>query len=189
MTDYKPHVKIGYLGGGQLAQMLVESAHRMGLEAHVLSPEAGDPGALVTAHHHQASLEDPKALADFLRTVDMATFESEFLEAEKLIQAQKQTGTPIYPTPELMGRLQDRRSQKELFDQMGLPTSPWVAVDSTGDVEGFLDIYGFPLVFKKRFFGYDGYGTFVVKNQKQLLLFSPTKIEARGLYCGEMDSL
>ncbi len=171
LSHYSPKLKIGYLGGGQLAQMLSESAHQMGLEPHVMSASAQDPAAQVTKHWFQGSLDDEAALIEFLNSVDVASFESEFLNSETLTRAKKQSRAEIFPTPELMGILQDRLTQKQLFDQNRLPTSPWKAVDKMQDIASFVKRHGLPLVFKKRFFGYDGYGTFVVKTKKQLREF------------------
>jgi 5-(carboxyamino)imidazole ribonucleotide synthase len=168
---FSPKIKIGYLGGGQLAQMLAESAHHLGLEPHVLSLREDSPAAQNTRHWHQGSLENQQDLVSFLQSVDVATFESEFMNAEKLQAAQQHAGTPIYPTPQLMGRLQDRKTQKELLDEMHLPTATWATVDTKEDVEAFVQHRPLPVVFKQRTFGYDGYGTFIVHNTKQLAEF------------------
>lgn len=171
MGQYTPKLKIGYLGGGQLARMLAESAHRMGLEAHILCPSADEPAAQVSHHWHQGSLEDEKTLYRFLSSVDVATFESEFLNATKLTAAAQSAEAQIFPSAQLMGSLQDRQSQKSLYDQYKLPTSPWASVNTVDEVQDFIEEQALPVVFKKRFFGYDGYGTFVVKTKKQLHQF------------------
>lgn len=177
MGHYSPSLKVGYLGGGQLARMLAESAHNMGLEAHVLSLKADSPAAQVTRHWHQGSIDDSKALSDFLKTVDVATFESEFLNPEKLKTAVISSKGQIFPSPELMALLQDRKTQKELFDKYNLATSPWAAVNTQQDIDDFMQSHGLPVVFKKRFFGYDGYGTFVIKNKKQLNDFINSELQ------------
>jgi 5-(carboxyamino)imidazole ribonucleotide synthase len=159
---------MGYLGGGQLARMLCQSAHEMGLEPHVLSSKENDPAAQVTRHWHQGSVDSADDLKDFLQSVDIATFESEFLNAKTLVEVAKVVKTPIYPSPQLMGLLQDRQSQKSLFDENRLPTAPWKSVETRDEVLDFIDHHDLPIVFKKRFFGYDGYGTFIIKTPKQL---------------------
>ena len=45
MGFYGKHIRVGILGGGQLARMLAESAHHLGLEPHVLSENSQDPAA------------------------------------------------------------------------------------------------------------------------------------------------
>lgn len=168
MSHFRPKTKIGYLGGGQLAKMLAESAHQMGLEPHVLSLRQDSPAAQNTIHWHQGSLEKQVDLEAFLKNVDVATFESEFLNAEKLSQAQKKVKVDIYPTPQLMGLLQDRQSQKELLDKARIPSAPWQTVNTVDEALGFIAQNKLPVVFKQRTFGYDGYGTFIIKSKKRL---------------------
>ncbi len=180
MSHFSPKTKVGYLGGGQLAKMLSESAHQLGLEPHVLSLRADSPAAQNTKYWHQGSLESHADLETFLKSVDVATFESEFLNADKLVQAQKATKTKIFPTPELMGQLQDRKTQKQLFDQSRLPSSPWAAVDSEPEIAEFVNLHKLPVVFKQRTFGYDGYGTFIVKDKKQLKSFIEKDFKANA---------
>lgn len=161
---FKPGFKIGILGGGQLARMLVLAAHRMGIEPHVFSEFSNDPAAQVTAYHHQGRMDNPSALAKFVSAMDLVTFESEFLDADILSRINKKQ-KKIFPKPELMGQLQDRKSQKELFDHYGLPTAAWINIESQKDLLHVLHNFEFPLVLKKRRFGYDGYGTYVVKTE------------------------
>lgn len=174
MHHYQPELKIGYLGGGQLARMLCESAAHMGLKPHVLSESKMDPAAQVTGFWQQGKAESLEDLKAFLKSVDVATFESEFLNSQILQAAQKETNTPILPLPTTMALIQDRKSQKELFDQYTLPTAPWSACPQWSSAEAFIAEYDLPVVFKKRFFGYDGYGTFIIRNTKQLDDFKNT---------------
>ncbi len=171
MKTYNPGIKIGYLGGGQLARMLTQSALKMGLNPHILSPDAHDPAAKTCGFWQKGNLNNPEDLEIFLKKTDVTGFESEFLNAPLLIKAKKNTKAKIFPSPELMGLLQDRKSQKRLLDEHRLDTALWVPADNHRDMENFIRIYGYPMVFKKRFFGYDGHGTFIIKNKPDLIFF------------------
>lgn len=166
--QYKAGTKIGYLGGGQLARMLSQSAFQMGCHPHIYSQDKNDPAAQVTSFWHQGSLDHAAKIASFLTSVDVVGFESEFMDAKLLSDLQKQTKTKIFPNPKLMGYLQDRLSQKTLFDQYRLTSSPWIVADEKSQILDFFDIHKKGVVFKKRFFGYDGYGTFIIKTKKEL---------------------
>lgn len=168
MKTYPPQKKIGYLGGGQLARMLIHSAQSMGLETHVLSAHEQDPAAQVSRNWRQGSTDQASDLERFLKSVDVATFESEFLNTDLLLQVSKIVKTALHPSPHVMGQLRDRLSQKQLFDQHKLATSPWSPANKLKDILNFIEKESLPVVFKKRLFGYDGYGTFVVKTKNQL---------------------
>ena len=167
MAVFTPNTKLGILGGGQLARMLAQSAQQLGLVPVIYSAHPEDPAAQVCPNWYQGEPSDVKAMADFLKQVHMATFESEFLDPSILEQAKKVSRTQIFPKIKTMGQLQDRKTQKELLDASKIPTSPWCSPNTKEAALAFLQTNGYPLVFKKRHFGYDGYGTYIIKTKKQ----------------------
>ncbi|HRO66758.1 MAG TPA: ATP-grasp domain-containing protein, partial [Pseudobdellovibrionaceae bacterium] len=170
--------RIGLLGGGQLARMLALKGQELGLEMHVLSAQASDPAAQVTRHWHQGSPDRAEDLAAFFKSVDVVTVESEFHEAALLAEAEKTSGTKLFPSAANLGSLQDRLPQKELLKNSGLRTAPFLAVDSWADMDRAFAAFEGEFVLKKRRGGYDGYGTFIVRSKKDLerlkITFDPT---------------
>lgn len=177
MKTYPPQKKIGYLGGGQLARMLIHSAQSMGLETYVLSEHNHDPAAQVSHNWQQGSTDKASDLEGFLKSVDVATFESEFLDTDLLARVSSNLKTSLHPSPLVMGQLRDRLSQKQLFDQYKLPTSPWSPARTLKDALQFIEDEALPVVFKKRLFGYDGHGTFVVTDKSKLNDFLNTTFQ------------
>ncbi|MCJ8278123.1 MAG: ATP-grasp domain-containing protein, partial [Bdellovibrionales bacterium] len=171
MAQYQPGQNLGLLGGGQLARMLAHSAQNFGLTASVYSDKADDPAAQVSSSWSKGSIKDEKALTEFLKSVDVATFESEFQDPTVLLSAQKKSNTKILPSPELMGLLQDRKTQKSLVDEFSIATSPWATTDTVDEINSFIKDQKLPVVFKKRKNGYDGYGTYIVKTKNELSQF------------------
>ena len=172
-TTAGSQIKIGLLGGGQLARMLAQAASDIGLQVHVLSEFETDPAALVVRHWHRGSLHDRSAVAAFLRSVDVATFESEFMNASMLSELSGDAGTPIFPAPEVMGVLQDRLTQKRQLVSLALPTADFIEVNFSDPAAGnrladCLRRWPRGLVLKKRRGGYDGYGTFLARTPDEL---------------------
>ncbi len=165
-NSIRNNIKIGVLGGGQLARMLCDQGHKMGLEVHVLSQHKNDPAALVTRHWHKGSYTNLKDLKTFAAKVDMITYESEFADTQVL----KQVKSKYVPSLKNISTLQDRLTQKISLTKHKLPTSPFIHTSDEMLITQFYKKYkGF--VAKKRMFGYDGYGTVIVKNKKQLDAF------------------
>ncbi len=163
---------LGLLGGGQLARMMALKCHEMGVPVRVLSSSKDDPAAQVVSDWVQGDLADRTVLSRFLETCSIATFESEFLDATLLAElSQPQGRAKIYPQPSLMGLLQDRLSQKALIAQAKLPTAEYFDVHDETTARMALESFGGRAVFKKRRFGYDGYGTFVVSKPKDFDAF------------------
>lgn len=170
---------LGILGGGQLARMLALEAHRLGIGVRILCTSEDDPAAQVAPFvlGNSNQLDD---LLPFLKSVRVATFESEFYDSAVIASASKKSGTAVFPQPELMGMIQDRLSQKDLLERYNIPTAPWRAVSSAQDALVAFIAMNKRVVFKKRRFGYDGYGTFVVKSERALSAITET-IAAPGM--------
>lgn len=161
--------KVGVLGGGQLARMLILEGHKLGLEMHVLSASPDDPAAQVTSHWHKGDVGNVAHVQAFFKNVDVATFESEFLSEKTLSQAQSASQIEIQPNIKLIDKLSDRLEQKIWLEKHGIATAAFAAVSQKSDVYAFLRAQkGQSLVFKKRRFGYDGFGTFIIKERRQL---------------------
>ena len=155
-------LKIGLLGGGQLARMLALKGAELGFNMHVLSPSSKDPAAQVVHHHHIGDPNQSEALRKFLSEVDVATFESEFLNAELLAAVTDALPIKVFPAPQTMGILQDRWTQKQDLVANKIPTLPFVQVNNEGEALSFLANHPRGIVLKQRRFGYDGYGTFII---------------------------
>jgi 5-(carboxyamino)imidazole ribonucleotide synthase len=162
-------IKIGILGGGQLARMLALKAHELGFVPVIFSASTLDPAAQVTPFHIKGEITHSKtstknlnALKSFLKICDVVTFESEFLNAQLLAELSIESGTAILPKPEKMAELQDRLTQKRLLVKSKLDTAHFTGVDNIDDLYAAFKVIGPKLVLKKRLFGYDGNGTFFV---------------------------
>lgn len=158
-------IKLGILGGGQLARMLALKSHELSILPLIYSSSKGDPAALVTSEHFSGSNSDINLLEKFLLRCDYVTFESEFLDGALLHELSKKNDIPIYPNPLLMDQLQDRATQKELLKANKIPTAKSLEVKNLFELREAFQFIGKELVLKKRRFGYDGYGTFFVNSK------------------------
>jgi 5-(carboxyamino)imidazole ribonucleotide synthase len=67
MIHPHPIKKIGIIGGGQLARMMIYRAKKMGFEFHVLEATRDCPAFSLADHFVQGSLQDPQAIRTALR--------------------------------------------------------------------------------------------------------------------------
>lgn len=160
-------LRVGLVGGGQLARMLALKAHELGLETHVLCPRANEPAAQVATHWVEGS---PDSRADLLRLaahVDVVTIESEFHAGSMLADVRATSGVPLWPAPASISLWQDRASQKQALINAGVPTSAFAIIEDETSARNFFAEHG-RIVFKKRHGGYDGYGTFMARTPREL---------------------
>ena len=148
--------RIGILGGGQLGRMLSVAASRLGFLTHIYEPGANPPAAQVADQCTTASYEDTKALRAFAESVDVITYEFENIPTDALdvLEAIK----PIYPNREALRVSQDRITEKDYLNDLGLTTAPYAQVDTLADLQAAAKKIGLPAILKTRRLGYDGKG-------------------------------
>jgi len=161
-------LKVGILGGGQLARMLITTGHELGLDMHVLCPNIEEPAAQVCPHTHVGRPDSEADLTEFFRHVNFVTGESELLNTGlvKKALASANDKLPFKPGIDMLETIQDRLTQKELLKKFGIPTSPFVSWNGERTIEDLHKQFKTGFVIKKRRGGYDGYGTFVFKKNE-----------------------
>lgn len=159
-------MKVGILGGGQLARMLALAGYPMGIHTLCLDPTKDVCAADVTQVIH-ADYADQKQLQTFAERVDVITFETENIPlttAEFVSQIK-----PIYPALNALKTGQDRWLEKNLFKELNIPTPQFADINSFSELEHAVAKIGLPAVLKTRRFGYDGKGQFVLKQPADLI--------------------
>lgn len=160
-------LRIGILGGGQLARMLCLSGAPMGHKMYVLSENASDPAAQVTSFWRQGSPHDENTIQSFCREIDVLGFESEFISGNLIQIACEQTQTPCFPPAATLSLLQDRFSQKTALKSLNIPTAEFSLFDPSLIEKSYAKNFPTGYVVKARTGGYDGKGTFIVKSLTQ----------------------
>ncbi|MEC8016182.1 MAG: 5-(carboxyamino)imidazole ribonucleotide synthase [Pseudomonadota bacterium] len=162
MTDVlAPGSTIGILGGGQLGRMLSVAASRLGFKTHIFEPSATPPAGHVADRVTTAGYEDAEALAAFAASVDVITYEFENIptSALDLLESQK----PIRPGREALRISQDRLTEKNFLQDLGLQTAPFADITDQASLDAALTEIGAPSILKTRRFGYDGKGQARIK--------------------------
>ena len=150
-------ITIGILGGGQLARMLALSGAPLGMRFLALdvAPDAcaAQFVPLIVADYH-----DTVALERFASEVDVVTFDFENVPADSAHWLAERL--PVYPNPDALAVAQDRLQEKQLFQELGMATPKFCAVDSREDLDRACAEIGFPCILKTRRLGYDGKGQY-----------------------------
>jgi len=162
--------RIGFLGAGQLARMSGLQAFRYGVQVGVFSdrPE-NEPVQFITPHSHTGSFDSVDDMSAFAETCDVLTLENEFISSDVLKQTQKQSGTPIYPSPDSFALIENKLIEKQTFEGAGIPVTPYGLVQNESDLKAFGDNHGWPYLLKSSKGGYDGFGNETVDNLEEAL--------------------
>ena len=162
---------IGVVGGGQLAMLLVEAGKKRDVDVVVQTAAKTDPAAKKT---NQVILHDPtnpvgtKLLAE---KSSLITFENEWIDIPSLLSLQT-NGVSFVPRLESIRPLINKITQRELLNSLDIPCPDWLPIPlkKSSKIDLPAD-WGFPLMAKAAKGGYDGKGTKIIKNLKQLKEF------------------
>jgi len=162
---------IGVVGGGQLAMLLVEAGKKRDVDVVVQTPSKTDPAAKKTKKiilYDPTNAEGTKLLAE---KTPLITFENEWVDIPSLISLQD-NGVSFVPRLQSIRPLINKITQRELLNSLDIPCPDWVAIPLENSSETHLPAnWRFPLMAKAAKGGYDGKGTIIIKNLKQLQEF------------------
>ncbi|WP_347986256.1 5-(carboxyamino)imidazole ribonucleotide synthase [Methylomonas sp. AM2-LC] len=158
-------MKIGILGGGQLARMLALAGYPLGLQFIVIDPDS-HAGAAALSQHLQGAYDDPSLLSQLAAEADVVTYEFENVPAH--VAEYLSSHTTVYPPANALAVAQDRLLEKNFFQQLNIGTAPYAAVDSLADLQQAMKQIGYPAILKSRRMGYDGKGQVIIQSAEEL---------------------
>jgi 5-(carboxyamino)imidazole ribonucleotide synthase len=141
--------------------MLALAGYPLGIRFRFLDPAPDSPASLL-AEHVTTTYTDNAALEQFVRGLDVVTYEFENVPVEAVCHLEYFVS--VYPPPVALQKAQDRFVEKSFLCELGIPT-PRFTVDLKSKR---IDEIGFPAVLKTRRLGYDGKGQVVIDSQTDL---------------------
>lgn len=157
-------MRIGILGGGQLARMVALAGRPLGFDFVFVDP-AEDACAKGLGKHCISSWTGEHLLSD-LSGCDRVTFDFENVPADSLALLDKHF--IVRPSARALEVSQDRWVEKQLFQSLKLPIAPSKAVNARPELKEALDIVGYPAILKTRRLGYDGKGQYLIRHSEDL---------------------
>ncbi|ANV83466.1 5-(carboxyamino)imidazole ribonucleotide synthase [Picosynechococcus sp. PCC 7003] len=156
--------KVGVIGGGQLAWMMGAEARSLGMELWVQTPNASDPAVSNADQVIIGAIDDLASTAKLVENCHVVTFENEFVDLEALDTLVKR-GAKFFPSLPFLAALLDKYDQRRCCQRFDIPVPTFVPWQLG---EPLPPGWEFPLVVKARRHGYDGKGTFIVKDAAAL---------------------
>ncbi len=158
-------LKIGVLGGGQLGRMMIQSAISYNLDISVLDPDPNAPCAHLVENFEVGKLTDADLVYEWGKHFDLITIEIENVSTDALKKLSKE-GVAVYPQPEIIELIQDKRKQKIFYQDNGIPTAGFVLTENKEEVQKHVDML--PAVNKLGKEGYDGRGVQIIRDERDL---------------------
>ena len=158
-------VRVGVIGGGQLARMMIPAAIELGVDLRVLAEQGGMSAGI--AADRIGDYTDAATVLDFAREVDVITFDHEHVPQD-VLRALVDAGVRVHPGPDALRFAQDKLLMRERLSELGLPVPDWARVETVGELDDFIASHGGAAVVKTPRGGYDGKGVRVVRGAAEV---------------------
>lgn len=162
--SFQQDFKIGILGGGQLGRMLIQSGIDFNIPFAVLDPDPAAPCSSI-AEFHCGALTDYDTVMKFGSGCDIITIEIENVNTAALRDLAGK-GKKVFPQPEVIELIQDKRRQKSFYRDNGIPTAQFYLTENAEAVRRHAHFL--PFVNKLGKEGYDGRGVQIIRDEPGL---------------------
>lgn len=182
--------RIGVIGGGQLARMMIPPAIELGLDIRVLA-ESDDSSARIAATE-VGDYRDSATVLGFARGVDVVTFDHEHVPPGVLRELEDM-GVAVRPEAEALSCAQDKAVMRDRLGALGAPLPRWAVAETEEQVSDFISGGdGHQVVAKTPRGGYDGKGVRFIGSGDEVadwLALGPVLLEEKVRFVAEVAQL
>jgi 5-(carboxyamino)imidazole ribonucleotide synthase len=159
---YDVQLRVGIMGGGQLARMLAQAAIGPGIGIEVLAAPGETSAADVVP---SVTWGEPSlaTLRDLAERVDVVTFDHEGVDPAVVAQLATD-GHVLRPGAVTLSCAVDKLTQRRRLADHGLPVPAFAAVDDAEGLARFAAQHGWPVAVKTPTGGYDGRGVWLARD-------------------------
>lgn len=182
--------RIGVIGGGQLARMMIAPATALGLEIKVLAESENSPAALASSR--VGDYRELATVMEFAKNVDVITFDHEHVPIP-IVQELEQAGISVQPSSQALLFAQNKLAMRKKLSELGLPVPDWAEISSASELDDFIAKHDGVAILKTPTGGYDGKGVRVVHSGADasdwLMLGTTLLVEEKVDFVSELAQL
>ena len=157
-------INLGIIGGGQLGSMLSVAAKKLNVKTTIYCDDAKAPAQNFCDEFVFGEYDNKNKIFDFVKKVDVITFEFENIPYETLNEMGKLK--PVLPKPSVNRLIQHRLAEKDFINKLNIRTTRYVSIEKKSDLDALQDFL--PGILKTTTMGYDGKGQYPIKRIEDL---------------------
>ena len=157
-------ITLGILGGGQLGSMLSLAAKKINIKSIIYADDKDAPAQNFCDEFICGKYYDKEKIYDFIKKVNVITFEFENIPFETLNEISKQKS--VFPKPSINRLIQHRLAEKDFINKLNIRTTRYVSIEKKSDLDSLKDFL--PGILKTTTMGYDGKGQFPINNLEEI---------------------
>ena len=157
-------ITLGIIGGGQLGSMMAIAAKKLNIKTVIFCDDVGAPAQNFCNNFICGNYDDKEKIAEFVKLVDIVTFEFENIPYETLNEINK--SKPVLPKPAVNRLIQHRLAEKDFINKLNIRTTRYVSIEKKSDLDSLEDFL--PGILKTTTLGYDGKGQHPIQSIDEL---------------------
>jgi len=157
-------ITLGIIGGGQLGSMMAIAAKKLNIKTVIFCDDIGAPAQNFCNNFICGNYDDKEKIAEFVKLVDIVTFEFENIPYETLNEINK--SKPVLPKPAVNRLIQHRLAEKDFINKLNIRTTRYVSIEKKSDLDSLEDFL--PGILKTTTLGYDGKGQHPIQSIDEL---------------------
>jgi len=161
-------ITLGIIGGGQLGSMMAIAAKKLNIKTVIFCDDIDAPAQNFCNNFIFGNYDDKAKIAEFIKHVDIVTFEFENIPYETLNEINKLK--PVLPKPAVNRLIQHRLAEKDFINKLNIRTTRYVSIEKKSDLDSLEDFL--PGILKTTTLGYDGKGQHPIQSIDELNLLN-----------------
>ena len=157
-------ITLGIIGGGQLGSMMAIAAKKLNIKTVIFCDDVDAPAQNFCNNFIFGNYDDKAKIAEFIKHVDIVTFEFENIPYETLNEINKLK--PVLPKPAVNRLIQHRLAEKDFVNNLNIRTTRYVSIEKKSDLDSLEDFL--PGILKTTTLGYDGKGQHPIQSIDEL---------------------
>jgi 5-(carboxyamino)imidazole ribonucleotide synthase len=157
-------ITLGIIGGGQLGSMMSIAAKKLNIKTVIFCDDVDAPAQNFCNNFIFGNYDDKDKITEFVKHVDIVTFEFENIPYETLNEINKLK--PVLPKPAVNRLIQHRLAEKDFINKLNIRTTRYVSIEKKSDLESLEDFL--PGILKTTTLGYDGKGQHPIQSIEEL---------------------
>ena len=157
-------ITLGIIGGGQLGSMMAIAAKKLNIKTVIFCDDVDAPAQNFCNNFIFGNYDDKDKITEFVKHVDIVTFEFENIPYETLNEINKLK--PVLPKPAVNRLIQHRLAEKDFINNLNIRTTRYVSIEKKSDLDSLEDFL--PGILKTTTLGYDGKGQHPIQSIDEL---------------------
>lgn len=154
-------VRVGAIGGGQLARMMADASLSAGVRLSVLAE--AEHSSAQAAVSQVGDYNRVEVVDEFASTVDVITFDHEHVPLPILEELEAKS-ISVQPPSKALAFAQNKLKMRQRLADFDLPMPAWAEIKAAAELEIFIERNGGVAILKTPIGGYDGKGVRVVRS-------------------------